>query len=189
MHLVQSSDSANTTEHPDRAKWVVVMGVAGCGKSTLAQQVAGATHLPFIEGDDFHAAENKRKMTAGIALDDADRQGWLDILAEEMRIRPGGAILSCSALKRVYRDRLRTALPGLRFIYIKITQDMAISRVAARATAHFFPASVVASQFAALEDPVGEQRVLQLDGSLTPSELLVRSMDWIGGKDAAAVTV
>lgn len=183
MLLVQSLKSANTTEHLDRAKWIVVMGVAGCGKSTLAQQLAGAMQLPFIEGDEFHSPENKRKMTQGIALDDADRQGWLESLANEMRKHPGGAILSCSALKRVYRDRLRTDLPGLRFIHIKITQELANSRVAARFADHFFPSSMVASQFAVLEDPFDEARVLHLDGSLTPPQLLALSIDWI-----AAVT-
>ena len=180
MHLVQSSKSASTTEQLDWAKWIVVMGVAGCGKSTLAQRLAGAMELPFIEGDEFHSPENKRKMTQGIALDDADRQGWLDSLANEMRKHPSGAILSCSALKRVYRDRLRAALLALRFIHIKITQDLSNSRVTARSAEHFFPTSIVASQFAALEDPLDEERVLQLDGSLTPSELLFRAIDWIG---------
>jgi len=183
MHLVQSSKSASATEHLDRANWIVVMGVAGCGKSTLAQRVADTVQLPFIEGDEFHSPENRRKMTDGIALEDADRQGWLDSLANEMRNHPGGAVLSCSALKRAYRDRLRAALPGLRFIHVKITQDLANLRVAARSAEHFFPPSMVASQFAALEDPLHEARVLQLEGALTPPELLALSTDWI-----AAVT-
>ncbi len=176
MHSVQSTESATTLDHLDRAQWIVVMGVAGCGKSTLAQGLADAVQLPFIEGDEFHSAENKRKMTQGIALDDADRQGWLDSLGKELRKHVGGAVLACSALKRAYRDRLRAAVPGLRFIHIKLTQDLANARVAARSAEHFFPSSVVASQFAALEDPVGEERVLQLDGSLTPSELLAGAL-------------
>ncbi len=155
------------------------MGVAGYGKSTLAQRLASAMQLPFIEGDEFHSPENKRKMTQGIALDDADRQGWRDSLANEMRKHPGGTILSCSALKLVYRDRLRTALPGLRFIHIKITRELANLRVAARFADHSFPSSMVASQFVALEDPIGEARVLQLNGSLTPPALLALSTDWI----------
>lgn len=180
MHLIQSSKSANQTEHLNWAKWVVVMGVAGCGKSTLAERLAKALGLPFIEGDDFHSLENKRKMTQGIALDDADRQDWLDSLAKEMRKHSGGAVLSCSALKRAYRDRLRAALPDLRFIHIKITQDLAFSRVVARAADHFFPTSMVASQFSTLEDPLYEERVLQLDGSLLPSELLACAIEWVG---------
>lgn len=179
MHFLHSLESTQSGEHFDQSRWIVVMGVAGCGKSTLAQRLASAMQLPFIEGDEFHSVENKRKMTHGIALDDADRQGWLDSLANEMRKHPGGAILSCSALKLVYRDHLRAMLPGLRFIHIKINQELANSRVAARSAEHFFPSSMVASQFAALEDPVGETRVLQLKGSLTPSELLALSLDWV----------
>jgi gluconokinase len=185
MDPVQSAESATTL---DQAQWIVVMGVAGCGKSTLAQRVADAVQLPFIEGDEFHSPENRRKMTEGIALDDADRQGWLDSLGQELRNHPGGAVLSCSALKRAYRDRLRAAVPRLWFIHIKLTQDLANARVAARSAEHFFPSSVVASQFAALEDPIDEERVLQLDGSLTPSELLVRAIGWIGGTGPVAVT-
>ena len=177
---------ATTPKHPQLAQWFVVMGVAGCGKSTLAQRLAHALQLPFIEGDEFHSAENRRKMTQGIALDDADRQGWLDRLGEELRKHAGGAVLSCSALKRAYRDRLRSAVPGLRFIHIKVTQALANARVSARSAEHFFPSSVVASQFAALEDPAGEERVLQVEGSLTPSELLARAIDWIGAQSHQA---
>ncbi len=173
---------ATTPDQLHRAQWFVVMGVAGCGKSTLAQRLADALQLPFIEGDEFHSAENRRKMTQGIALDDADRQGWLDRLGDELRKHAGGAVLSCSALKSAYRDRLRAAVPGLRFIHIKLTQDLANARVSARSAEHFFPSSVVASQFAALQDPVGEEGVLQVEGSLAPPELLARAIDWIGAQ-------
>lgn len=171
-----------TPNHLHLAQWFVVMGVAGCGKSTLAQQLADALQLPFIEGDEFHSAENRSKMTQGIALDDADRQGWLDRLGEELHKHAGGAVLSCSALKRAYRDRLRAAAPGLHFIHIKVTQELANARVTARSAEHFFPSSVVASQFAALQDPAGEERVLQVEGSLTPPELLARAIDWIAAQ-------
>lgn len=184
MHFAQSSKEIYPTDPFNRDKWVVVMGVSGCGKSTLAQLLASAMQLPFIEGDEFHPLENKRKMTHGIALDDADRQGWLDSLANEMRKHPDGAVLSCSALKRIYRERLRAALPNLRFIHIKITQELANARVAARFAEHFFPSSMVASQFAALEDPIGEARVLQLDGSSTPPALLALSTEWIASMKA-----
>ena len=162
-----------------QALWVVVMGVAGCGKSTIARCMAQALGITFIEGDAFHSPENVQKMTQGIALDDADRQGWLDRLGEELQQSSGGAVLSCSALKRAYRDRLRRAAPALRFVHLRIDQDLANARVAARAPVHLFPTSLVASQFAALEDPVAEPLALQLDGALAPSVVCQLAVDWI----------
>ena len=155
------------------------MGVAGCGKSTLARLVAQALSLPFIEGDQFHPPENIRKMTEGIALEDADRQGWLARLGAELQNHSHGAVLSCSALKLAYRERLRAAAPGLRFIHLDVALDLANQRVAARSAQHLFPTSLVASQFAALEDPGGEARVLQLDAALPPEQLTAASLAWI----------
>ncbi len=161
------------------AVWVVVMGVAGCGKSTIASRVAQALGVAFVEGDAFHPPKNIQKMTQGIALDDADRQGWLDLLGMELQRHPGGAVLSCSALKRAYRERLRWAVPTVRFIHLRVEQDVANARVGARAAQHLFPPSLVASQFAALEDPAAEPLVLQLDGALAPSIVSQQAVDWI----------
>ena len=155
------------------------MGVAGCGKSTLAQHLADALKLTFIEGDQFHPPENIQKMSQGIALDDADRQEWLDRLGIELLSCPGGAVLACSALKRAYRARLRQAVPQLIFVHLSITQELANARVQARSGGHPFPSSLVASQFATLEDPRGEERVLQLDGALAPSVLCARTIKWM----------
>ncbi len=171
--------AAPTSATAPDAKWAVVMGVAGCGKSTIGRGVAQALAIAFIEGDAFHPPENIQKMTQGIALDDADRQGWLDRLGEELQHHPGGAVLSCSALKRAYRERLRGAVPALRFIHLRVGQDLANARVNARAGEHLFPPSLVASQFAALEDPVTEPRVLQLDGALAPSVVGQQAIDWM----------
>ena len=96
---------------------IVVMGVAGCGKSSLGAVLADTEALPLIEGDDFHSAANRRKMAEGTPLTDADRDGWLDTLAAELARHPAGAVLTCSALKRRYRDRLRSAVPGLGFAH------------------------------------------------------------------------
>ena len=85
------------------------MGVAGCGKSSLGHAVAQALGWPLVEGDDFHPAANVAKMRAGIPLVDADRVGWLALLGAELQRHPGGAVLTCSALKRAYRDQLRAA--------------------------------------------------------------------------------
>lgn len=164
---------------------LVVMGVAGCGKSSLGSALADALHLPLIEGDDFHTQASKDKMRRGMPLDDADREGWLDRLVAEMRRQPQGAVLTCSALKRKYRDRLRAALPGLRFAFLRIGEPLARERVAARASEHLFPPSLVPSQFAALESPEGEQGVLALDASLPLRDLRARTLQWLDEEDKA----
>ena len=141
---------------------VVIMGVAGCGKSVVGQRVATALGLPLVEGDEFHPAGNIEKMRHGLALDDEDRAGWLQRLGEELGRRPGGAVLTCSALKRSYRDKLRSAAPRLLFVHLQLTPEQALERVASRG-GHFYPPSLVASQFETLEDPSAEPGVLVLD--------------------------
>jgi gluconokinase len=142
---------------------VVMMGVAGCGKSSLGTAVARAMSMPLIEGDDHHSAASREKMSRGIPLTDRDREGWLDRLADILRAEPRDVVMTCSALKRSYRDRLRAAAPGLRFVFLDIGRDQALERVAGRASDHFFSASLVDSQFATLESPVGEPGVLRVD--------------------------
>src|SRR5207253_776628 len=97
---------------------VVVMGVAGCGESEVGQRIAHALMLPLVEGDAFHPAANIAKMRSGTPLDDEDRAGWLDALGRELASRPGGAVLTCSALKRAYREQLRRAVPALAFVHL-----------------------------------------------------------------------
>ncbi|WP_322095439.1 gluconokinase [Paraburkholderia bannensis] len=140
---------------------IVVMGVSGCGKSTLARALAAALDGRFIEGDDYHAAASAAKMRSGVALNDADREQWLDRLGEALHEDEGVAVLSCSALKLRYRDRMRAATAGLAFVYLEISLSEAMARVAQR-PAHFFPASLVEDQFANLEVPLGEARVLRV---------------------------
>lgn len=157
------------------------MGVAGCGKSSLGAALAAALALPLIEGDDHHSAESRAKMSRGIALDDADRAGWLDRLGAELArhaAQEGGAVLSCSALKRAYRDTLRSAVPGLRFVYLHITPAESQRRVADR-PGHFYPPSLVTSQFEALQDPAGEAGVLTLDGAQALDEVAARAVGWL----------
>lgn len=158
---------------------LVVMGVAGCGKSSLGAALAAALGLPLIEGDDFHAASSKAKMRTGIALTDADRTGWLDTLGAELAARPDGAVLTCSALRRAYRDRLRARRPGLRFVFLEIRRDESLRRVAQRAASHLFPASLVDSQFETLEPPHGEAGVLAVDATLPVERLVERVQGWL----------
>lgn len=158
---------------------LVVMGVAGCGKSSLATELASALHLPLIEGDEFHPPANQAKMRAGIALTDEDRAGWLAELGRQLAQRPHGAVLTCSALKRSYRDRLRAASPGLRFAWLDLDQAAALARVAQRGAAHLFPPSLVTSQFEALEPPIDEAGVLRLDALLPISTLRDQVLRWM----------
>ena len=155
------------------------MGVAGCGKSSLGAMLAQRTGTDLVEGDDYHSPTSREKMSQGIPLTDADREGWLETLGELLRQSPNGAVLTCSALKKAYRDRLRAAAPGLGFIYLEIRPDEALRRVTARAGDHFFPVKLVDSQFATLESPVSEAGVLALDGMLSLAELTEQALVWI----------
>lgn len=157
---------------------IVVMGVAGSGKSSLAAALAEALHWPLIEGDHFHLPESTEKMRQGIALTDADRTQWLSRLGAQLRRAPQ-AVLACSALRRRYRDQLRAASPGLRFAYLAIDRDTARARVAAREAEHLFPASLVDSQFETLEPPLAEAGVLMLNATDPLPALAERVLRWI----------
>lgn len=165
--------------------FLVVMGVAGCGKSSLGQVCAAHLGLPLLEGDDFHSASNVNKMRSGVALSDDDRQTWLDTLANQLQAHPVGVVLTCSALRQRYRDRLRSAVPGLRFVFLSLTQDQARARVAAR-PGHLFPVSLVASQFETLEDPTDEAGVLRVDATRPLAELGAQVQQWLKGAPVAA---
>jgi gluconokinase len=164
---------------------IVIMGVAGCGKSSLAALVAQSSHLKLVEGDDHHSEASRAKMRQGIALNDADRDGWLTTLSDLLVAHPQGIVLSCSALKKAYRDRLRLASPGLRFAFLDISRDAAQARVSARAHEHFFSSSLVESQFATLESPIGEPGVLRLDALAPLNQLQAQVNAWFNTKEAA----
>ena len=164
---------------------IVIMGVAGCGKSSLGQAVARNQGLVLVEGDDHHSAASRAKMSCGIALTDADRDGWLDRLGQELRASPQGMVLTCSALKRIYRDRLRSASPGLRFVFLDITREQAQARVTARAPEHFFSTSLLDSQFETLEPPTGEANVLRVDALKPIAQLQAEVAAWLQTKEHA----
>ncbi len=146
---------------------LVICGVAGAGKTQLATALAQQLGAPFQEGDELHPPANIAKMAAGTPLDDADRAPWLDAIAAVVAgWHAAGTlgIVSCSALKRAYRDRLRAAGP-IGFVFLAIDTDLARARLVARA-GHFMPTTLVASQFAALEPPAAEADVVTLDAGL-----------------------
>ncbi|WP_077963465.1 gluconokinase [Ensifer adhaerens] len=135
---------------------IVVMGVSGSGKTTVGEALAARLGWRFVEGDSFHPPENVAKMSAGIPLDDNDREPWLRTLAAEIAKdeaagRP--SVVGCSALKRAYRDTLRTGAPRVRFVHVHGDRAVLADRLSHRA-GHFFPASLLDTQLAALE-PLG----------------------------------
>jgi gluconokinase len=157
---------------------VLVMGVAGSGKSTLAALLARELGATLIEGDDHHLPQSQDKMRRGIALQDADRDPWLGRLGDLLASEVGPAVLACSALKRRYRERLRTAVPALRTVYIDIAPEESRARVAARPD-HIFPPGLVASQYDALEVPTGEPAVLRLPAQQAPSAQVHAILHWL----------
>jgi gluconokinase len=161
-----------------KAPHIVVMGVAGCGKSAVGREIAQGLGLPLIEGDEFHPGPNIEKMRRGLPLDDDDRAGWLVRLGEELLAHPTGAVLTCSALKRAYRDTLRAAAPAVRFVHLSLSQEQALARVAAR-DGHFYPPSLVASQFEALQDPSGEPGVLVIDAVMPMDAVVLDALEWL----------
>lgn len=169
-------DSAISSFRPSA---IVVMGVSGCGKSSVGQGCADALGWPLCEGDAYHAPESIAKMSAGIPLDDADRAGWLDRLAALLtpEAAAGGVVLTCSALRRKYRDRLRAANPRLGFAFLSLDFDQALERVKSR-PGHFFSPALVANQFATLESPTGEAGVLTLDATRPLVDLVAEIAAW-----------
>ena len=129
----------------------IVMGVAGCGKTTIGSKLARSLGVLFLDADDFHPEANLKKMSSGIPLDDLDRIPWLESLREELRSNRG-CVLACSALKQNYRSMLEDADRNTRFIMLDISKETARRRVLSRAN-HFMPETLIDSQFDSLERP------------------------------------
>jgi gluconokinase len=148
---------------PTAPQAVIVMGVSGCGKSSVGEALAQRLGLPFIEGDMLHPESNVAKMAAGTPLTDEDRWPWLTVIGERMAdalARGEGIIVSCSALKKIYREHLRAATGGrLAFVYLDGSRELLGRRMGAR-TGHFMPLGLLDSQLATLEVPTGEQGVV-----------------------------
>lgn len=153
---------------------VIVMGVSGCGKSTLGALLAEALGCPFLEGDSFHAPEAVAKMRGGAPLTDVDRWPWLDRLSTaiaESMTQHGRAVAACSALRHVYRERLRTRIGGrVQFVLLDADRAELIARLANR-PGHFMPPSLLDSQLATLERPSPAESALILPGSASAGDL------------------
>lgn len=129
---------------------VVVMGVSGSGKSTVGAALARRMRVPFLDADTLHPAANVAKMVAGHPLDDDDRYPWLDTVGEWLAAHRDGGVVSCSALKKTYRDRLRAHCPGVEFVHLSGSAELIAGRLTAR-TDHFMPAALLRSQLDTLE--------------------------------------
>ena len=154
---------------------VIVMGVAGSGKTTIGSRLAEGLGWSFFDGDDFHPPENIAKMSSGIALTDSDRVPWLQALADlisNLVARKTSAVLACSALKSAYRDRLKDGAGSntdqIRFVYLKVSPSVAHERLRKR-EGHFMPEELISSQFETLEEP---DDAIVADASLSPDEVV-----------------
>ncbi|WP_329132716.1 gluconokinase [Streptomyces sp. NBC_00670] len=154
---------------------VVVMGVAGTGKTTIGPLLAARLGVPYAEGDDFHPQANIAKMSAGVPLEDADRWPWLDAIGSWAHDRAGlGGVVSCSALKRSYRDRLRAAAPGVVFVHLSGDRALIEDRMSHR-QGHFMPTALLDSQFATLQPLGADEAGVTVSVAGTPEEITERA--------------
>ncbi|MFI7342534.1 gluconokinase [Streptomyces sp. NPDC050085] len=164
---------------------VVVMGVAGTGKTTIGPLLAERLGVPYAEGDDFHPAANIAKMSTGTPLTDEDRWPWLDAIGEWAHGRAGlGGVVSSSALKRVYRDRLRAAAPGLVFVHLTGSRALIEDRMSHR-EGHFMPTALLDSQFATLQPLAADEAGVDVDVAGSPEEISDRAAAALAALDSA----
>src|SRR6218665_707928 len=151
------------------------MGVSGCGKSTVGPVLAHRLGVPFLDADSLHPPANLAKMSAGVPLDDEDRWPWLRLVGAALAASPDGTVAACSALRRAYRDLLRSFAPDLRFVHLVGTRDELAARMSERQD-HFMPVALLDTQLATLE-PLGDDEAgLELDCTLDPASIVARAL-------------
>lgn len=164
---------------PSTRPVAIIMGVAGSGKSVVGTAVAARLGLDFVDGDDLHSAANVAKMSAGHPLDDEDRRPWLATIGRWLaERREEGALATCSALKRSYRDQLRAACPGLVFVHLAGERGLIAQRVADR-SGHFMPASLIDSQFATLEALADDEPGVTIDVDAPVDDVVATAANWL----------
>ena len=163
---------------------LVVMGVSGSGKSTVAAGIAAALGLAFVDGDGLHSPESVARMQAGTPLTDADRWPWLGRIAARLAdadATPAGLVIACSALRRAYRDRIRAGAPGVRFVFLDGSAELIRTRMATR-SGHYMPESLLASQLATLEPPgEGEPDVHRVEIARPAAEVVADAVRALRG--------
>jgi gluconokinase len=163
---------------------VVVMGVSGCGKTTVGEGIAEVLGWRFAEGDAYHPRANIDKMASGEALTDEDRLPWLERLASwigDQEAAGRSSVLSCSALKRSYRDLLRTGGSDVRFVHLHGERSILEERLSTRA-GHFFPARLLDTQLATLEELGPDEAGVVVDLDLTPEDQIAQAVAWLRGE-------
>jgi gluconokinase len=158
---------------------LVVMGVSGSGKSTVGAALAQRMRVPFADADDFHPPENVAKMTAGEALDDHDRYPWLEAVGAWLADHGDGGVMSCSALKRKYRDQLRRHADGTTFLLLHGSPEVIRDRQAGR-PGHFMPAALLSSQLSTLEQLAPDERGLTVDVDQSVDAIVEEFLRWDG---------
>lgn len=170
------------------ASLIVVMGVSGCGKTSVGIDIAARLGFGFVEGDTLHPRGNVEKMSLGIPLTDSDRWPWLDLVGAALRQaheEGRGLVVSCSALKKSYRHRLRHAAGGpVSFVFLDGSRSVLQARMADR-RGHFFPPALLDSQLAALENPAGEELVVTVDIDAPVDRIVDRALNGLGALGAA----
>lgn len=155
---------------------LLLMGVSGCGKTTTAQRLSRRLGWTFRDGDTFHPPTNVEKMASGQPLTDDDRWPWLDAIGlwiDEQRLANANAIVTCSALKRTYRQRLLHGRPDVQLVYLKGSRSLIADRISRRRN-HFMPAKLLDSQFSTLEEPLGHERPLVVNVAMPPNRVVER---------------
>ena len=184
------TSSASPAHNADLPSVLVVMGVSGSGKSTIASMLARRLDWEFQDGDWFHPRENIEKMQSGIPLTDEDRWPWLRAIAawiDKTRESRQHGVVACSTLKRSYRDILVGKRPDVRIVYLKGTAELIARRLAAR-TGHFMPAGLLESQFRTLEEPGFDENPIIASIDASPEEIVDAVLVELGGRDGHSAT-
>ncbi|WKN49327.1 gluconokinase [Nocardioides sp. Arc9.136] len=161
---------------------LVVMGVSGSGKSTVGAALAQRLRVPFADADDFHPEANIAKMSRGEALDDSDRWPWLEVIGDWLADHPDGGVMSCSALRRKYRDQLRHHAPATTFVLLEGAREVIERRQASR-PGHFMPASLLTSQYATLEPLEPDEDGIVIDVDQGVDAIVQAYVDAAGGRE------
>ncbi len=164
------------------ARRICVMGVSGAGKTVVGSLLAGALGVAYLDGDELHSADNVRRMARGIPLTDDDRRDWLTAIASRLAAAQQagtGLVVSCSALRRAYRDVLRRADAAMRFVHLSGDPALIAQRLSRR-VGHFMPAGLLDSQLATLEVPTPEEQAWTLDLADAPESIVAQIMARLG---------